>query len=60
MLGMKVENHGDDEKRTVKLSMPAYVNELLERTKMSDCNSVKTPAEAGLKLSREDPPAKSN
>ena len=38
----------------IELSMPGYVSKLLEALGMSDCNSQSTPAEKGLRLSRDD------
>ena len=49
-LGMSVHQDASG----ISLSMPGYVSKLLEATGMSDCNSQSTPAEKGLRLSRED------
>ena len=59
LLGMKVDDTGRGKNRRVQLSMPGYVKELLAGTGMIDANGVRTPAESGLKMSRNDPEAES-
>ncbi|KAJ0579640.1 putative RNA-directed DNA polymerase [Helianthus annuus] len=39
----------------ITLSQKKYMRSLLEKYRMSQCNSVSTPMEYGLKLSKEDP-----
>ena len=49
-LGMQIKQ----DETGIEISMPGYVEKLLQATGMSDCNSQSTPGEKGLRLSRED------
>lgn len=53
-LGMKITVTGKGRGMQIKLNMPGYVNQLLKRTGMDKCNSVRAPAEAKLRLSKTD------
>ena len=57
VLGLTVKR--DRASRTLTISQPTYLQEMLERFKMSNCNSVSTPLETGrqfLKFSDGDVP----
>lgn len=50
----------DCEKGTIKLSQEQYVNDLLKRFGMQDCNPILTPMEVGQHLTSEDCPVVPN
>jgi hypothetical protein len=52
ILGIKVMR--DRPRRLITLSQRAYVERILDRFKMSNCNTVKTPLPPGIKLSKKD------
>ena len=57
VLGLMVKR--DRTTRTLTISQPTYLQEMLERFKMESCNSVSTPLENGkqfLKFSDDDVP----
>ena len=49
-LGMQITR--DRSKRTLELDQKKYIQIVLDRFNMTDCNAVATPMETGLKLSR--------
>jgi hypothetical protein len=52
---LSVQVHQDLESRSISLSQSHYVNELLKRFGMDDCNPVKTPLSPGIDLSAHVP-----
>lgn len=48
VLGIEIER--DRQRRTIYLNQSKYVEEVLERFRMSDCKPCSTPLDAGLKL----------
>lgn len=54
LLGIEIIR--DRANRTLTISQQQYIIDLLERVNMSDCNSVTTPLEPGVKLSSDQSP----
>lgn len=52
ILGIRVERNG----KTIKLDQQRYIEDILKRFNMSDCNPVKTPADPSQKLTAEMSP----
>ena len=50
VLGLTVKR--DREARTISISQPTYLREMLERFRMSQCNPVSTPLEAGRQFTK--------
>lgn len=49
-LGIEVKQQGDD----IFISEESYAKEILKKFKMNDCNSISTPMECRVKLSKQD------
>ncbi|KAL0454380.1 UNVERIFIED_CONTAM: hypothetical protein Slati_0777200 [Sesamum latifolium] len=49
-LGLEVKQRNDG----IFISQEAYARETLKKFKMMECNSVNTPIECGVKLSKDD------
>lgn len=53
-LGMKIDRDGNQ--RRLSITQPDSIDAILKKFKMEDCNSVSTPAEPGLKLTKNMSP----
>jgi Reverse transcriptase (RNA-dependent DNA polymerase)/gag-polypeptide of LTR copia-type/Integrase core domain/GAG-pre-integrase domain len=52
LLGISIER--DRQARTVSISQPAYINTLLQRHGMADCNAVSTPMDEGARFLKSE------